>query len=150
MGDAAARGTPGADETREAPETFRPVAWLRGAVAGAIAVWIAVFLLLVAFEGAPDRAFLGVAFFIAFFTIIGLIYANTAIVVTDFGVVVRGVTSFRLVPFTEILRVDVQPGLLQTTYAVLARRGPVSFSSLIGGHERLVNLIVERSRLARI
>jgi hypothetical protein len=54
----------------------------------------------------------------------------------------------RVVPFEEILRVDVVPGFVGTTYAVRTRAGSLTFSSLLGGHERLCSLIVRRAQLS--
>jgi hypothetical protein len=106
------------------------------------------FFLLVALHSQGERGFLGVGFFIALFTLLAIFYNNTTIEVTRDSVIMRGVLSFRLVFFEDILKVDVTPGLLQTTYAVRARRGFVSFTSLIADHQRLLQVIVERARLA--
>jgi hypothetical protein len=39
------------------------------------------------------------------------------------------------------------PTLLGTSYAVRTRMGPLQFSSLLSGHERLCHLIVRRAGL---
>jgi hypothetical protein len=54
----------------------------------------------------------------------------------------------RTVSFTDILRVDVVPGLLGTSYSVRTRLGSLTFSSLLAGHQRLCDLIVRRARLS--
>lgn len=133
-----------------APVVFRPQLWLRAAVVAAVAVWVGVFFLLVAWRSALDQAYLSVAFFVLLFSALGVFYNNTSIEVTDVGLVVRGVTSFRLVPYSDVLRVEVKPGFFQTTYDVLARRGPVTFTNLFSGHQRLMALIVERSQLGKL
>jgi hypothetical protein len=50
-------------------------------------------------------------------------------------------------PFEDILRVDVVPGFIGTSYSVRTREGLLQFSSLLGGHERLCSLIVRRAGL---
>jgi hypothetical protein len=130
------------------PEIFRPRSWVRYSVLGAIAYWIFMFFCLVALRGSTGRAFAGVAFFLTLFTALSVFYNNMSIEVTGDSVIMRGVMSSRLVSFNDILKVDVTPGLLQTTYAVRARRGFVLFTSLIADHQRLLQLIVERARLA--
>lgn len=119
-------------------------------VVGATLFWVLVFFLLVGLEGAPDRAFASVAFFIVFFTALGIFYNNNCIEVSGDALVVRGVTSFQMVPFAEIRGIEVKPGFVQTTYQVLARQGPILFSNAFGGHRRLSALIEERARLARL
>jgi hypothetical protein len=138
----------GADGRTEKPEIFRTTGWLRYSVLIAICFWVAMFFFLVALHTPVDRGFLGVGFFIALFTVLAVFYNNTSIEVTGDSLIMRGVLSFRLVFFDDILKVDVTPGLLQTTYAVRARRGFVSFTSVIADHQRLLRVIVERARLA--
>lgn len=134
----------------EKPEVFRPPMWLRYSVIAAILFWLWMLGCLLVMKVSTDRAFLGVAFFITLFSILSVFYNNTAIEVTSDGVIVRGVASFRVVPWADIVKVDVRPGILQTTYAVRARRrGLVFFTSFLAGHQRLLNLIVERAHLAR-
>jgi hypothetical protein len=130
-------------------EVFRPRVWLRYSVLAAIVFWLSMLVCLLAMRASAERAFLGVAFFITLFSILSVFYNNTAIEVTSDGVIVRGMTSFRLVPYADIVKVDVRPGILQTTYAVRARQGLVFFTSLFAGHQRLLELIVERAHLAR-
>lgn len=131
-------------------EVFRPTGWLRWPVLVAMGFWVAVFFELVGLKGVSSHAFLGAAFFIALFSLLAVFYHSNTIEVTSDGVIERGLTSFRLVRFRDIVRVDVKPGLLQTSYTLLARQGALCFTSLFGGHRRLVALIIERSRLARL
>jgi pheromone shutdown protein TraB len=133
-----------------ATETFRPCGWLRAAVYFGVAFWVFVFFCLVALEGATNEAYLGVLFFVSLFTALGVVYNNTSIEATTDALIVRSITSFRLVPYRDVLRVDVNPGLLQTNYAVLARQGFFHFTNLFAGHERLMRLIVERARLGQL
>lgn len=133
----------------EKPLVFRTTGWLRYPVLAAIGCWLAIFFFLVAWHVVSGPAFLGVAFFVGLFTVLAVFYNNTIIEVTRDGIVMRGVLSFRRVLFDDILKIDVKPGPLQTVYSVRARRGFVLFTSLISGHRQLLNLIVERARLAR-
>jgi hypothetical protein len=149
MSGAPSRPLSGTPPPEAAPEVFRPRIWLRYSVLVAIAFWLFMFFCLVALHSSTQQGFLGVAFFITLFSVLGVFYNNTSIEVTGDGVIVRGVTSFRLVRFADILKVDVKPGLLQTTYAVRARRGFVLFTSLFANHQRLLKIIVERANLSR-
>lgn len=133
----------------KARETFRPSRWLRGAVLAAAAYWVAVFFALVGLQETSNQSFLGVAFFIALFSALGIFYNNTRIEVTGEGLVVRSVSSSRSIRFADIVRIDVRPGFLQTNYEVRARGSQVSFSSMIAGHRRLMQLIVDRAQLGR-
>jgi hypothetical protein len=75
------------------------------------------------------------------------VYGRLAFVVSDGGLIVRTVSAVRHIDFADILRVDVVPGPLGTSYAVRTRAGSVQFSSLFGGHERLCSLIVRGAGL---
>ena len=142
------RGTP--ERREDERQVFRPWGWLRWTVVGAAVFWVLVFFLLVGLGGAPDQAFASTAFFIVFFTALCVFYNNVRIEVMGDLLVVRGVTSFQTVAFEEITGVEVKPGLMQTSYQVLARRGPVLFSNFIAGHRRLLALIEERTREAKL
>ncbi len=133
---------------RQEAETFRPRAFIRWLVLGADYFWLAMLFLLIALRGATDAAFLGAAFFIALFTICGLFYSQTAIVVTRDGLMYRGLVSRRAFGFDEILRVQARPGLVGTDYDVMTRRGFLQFSSIFQDHRRLFELIVERAGLS--
>jgi hypothetical protein len=131
-----------------APETFRPWIALRTVVMAADTLWIGVFLALVAMQGASRSAFLSAAFFVALFTACSLFYNRLAFTVSESGLTVRTLASQRTFAFDDILRVDVLPGLIGTSYAVRTRLGSLQFSSLLAGHQRLCNLIVRRAGLA--
>lgn len=130
-----------------APQTFRPRAEIRWVVLGADYFWLFILFALIALRGASDAAFVGTAFFIALFTVCGLFYSQTAIVVTADGVVYRGLVERRMFGFDEILRVQARPGLVGTDYDVMTRRGLMQFSSIFKDHKRLFDLIVERAGL---
>ena len=76
-----------------------------------------------------------------------MFYGRLAYTVSDAGLTVRTFSAVRHFSFDDILRVDVLPGLLGTSYAVRTRMGPLQFSSLLGGHARLCHLIVRRAGL---
>ncbi len=135
--------------TREgaAPETFRPWMALRTVVMAADTLWIAVFFALVVMQGATRSAFLSAAFFIALFTACSIFYNRLAYTVSESGLTVRTLSMEKTFSFDDILRVDVLPGLLGTSYSVRTRLGSLTFSSLLAGHQRLCDLIVRRARL---
>ena len=130
-----------------APETFRPSRALRTVVMGAATLWVAVLLALTAMNGATRSSFFSAAFFVALFTACSLFYNRLAFTISDTGLTVRTVAMERTVPFDAILRLDVQPGLIGTSYAVRTRGGSLTFSSLLAGHQRLCDLIVRHARL---
>jgi hypothetical protein len=130
-----------------APETFRPRIVLRTVVLAADTLWIGVFVALLGLHGATRSAFLSAAFFIALFTACSMFYGRLAYTVSDSGLTVRTFAAVRHFSFEDILRVDVLPGLLGTSYAVRTRMGQLQFSSLLGGHERLCRLLVHRAGL---
>jgi hypothetical protein len=131
-----------------APETFRPKLLIRTVVMFADTLWIAVFCALLVLRGATQGSFLSAAFFIALFTACAAFYNRLAYTVNDQGLTVRMWSVDRVYPFEDILRVDVLPGVVGTTYAVRLKGGSLTFSSLLGGHERLCSLIVRRARLS--
>lgn len=120
---------------------------VRTVVMGAATLWIAVLLALVAMHGATRSSFLSAAFFVALFSACSLFYNRLAFIVSDTGLTIRTVAMERTVPFEAIVRVDVQPGLIGTSYAVRTLGGSLTFSSLLAGHQRLCDLIVRRARL---
>jgi hypothetical protein len=130
-----------------APETFRPWAALRTVVMAADTLWIAVFFALVLMQGATRSAFLSAAFFVALFTSCAMFYNRLAFTISEAGLTVRTLAMERTVAFDDILRVDVLPGLVGTSYAVRTRLGSLTFSSLLANHQRLCDLIVRRARL---
>jgi hypothetical protein len=114
---------------------------------GAATLWIAVLLALIAMHGATRSSYFSAAFFVALFTACSLFYNRLAFTVSENGVTVRTVAMERTVPFDAIVRVDVVPGLIGTSYAVRTRAGSLTFSSLLAGHQRLCDLIVRGARL---
>ena len=131
-----------------APETFRPWAALRTVVLAADTLWIGVFLALAMMGGATPGAFLSAAFFIALFTACAMFYNRLAFTVAEEGLTVRTFGAERTLSFDDILRVDVLPGVVGTSYAIRTRLGSLAFSSLLAGHQRLCSLIVRRANLS--
>ena len=130
-----------------APETFRPWVALRTVVMAADTLWIATFFALAMMRGATQSAFLSSAFFIALFTACSVFYNRLSFTVSETGLTMRSLSLERTVAFDDILRVDVLPSLLGTSYSVRTRIGSLTFSSLLAGHQRLCDLIVRRARL---
>jgi hypothetical protein len=130
-----------------APETFRPRVLIRTVVLAADSLWVAVFCALVLMRGATPGSFFSAAFFIALFTGCAAFYNRLSFTVGESGLTVRTLSAERVYPFDDILGVDVLPGFIGTSYAVRTRFGSLQFSSLLGGHERLCSLIVNRANL---
>ena len=130
-----------------APETFRPWMALRTVVMAADTLWIGTLFALALMNGATKSAFLSAAFFVVLFTACSIFYNRLSFTVSDSGLTVRTLSLERTVPFDDILRVDVLPSILGTSYAVRTRLGSLTFSSLLAGHQRLCDLIVRRARL---
>src|SRR5439155_26913915 len=131
-----------------APETFRPWIALRTVVMAADTLWIAVFFALAVMQGATRSAFFSAAFFVALFTACSIFYNRLAFIVSETGLTVRTLAMEKTFAFDDILRVDVLPGLLGTSYSVRTRLGSLTFSSLLAGHQRLCDLIVRKARLS--
>jgi hypothetical protein len=131
-----------------APETFRPWMALRTVVMAADTLWIGVFFALVLMQGATRASFFSAAFFIALFTATSIFYNRLAFTVSEAGLTVRTLAMERTFRFDDILRVDVLPGFLGTSYAVRTRLGSLTFSSLFSGHRRLCHLIVRQAGLS--
>ena len=130
-----------------APETFRPWMALRTVVMAADTLWIGTLFALALMNGATKSAFLSAAFFVVLFTACSIFYNRLSFTVSDSGLTVRTLSLEKTVSFDDILRVDVLPSILGTSYAVRTRLGSLTFSSLLAGHERLCDLIVRRARL---
>jgi len=114
---------------------------------GAATLWVLVLLALTAMQGATRASYASASFFVVLFTACSLFYNRLAFTISDIGLTIRTVAMERTVPFDAILRVDVHPGLIGTSYAVRTRGGSLTFSSLLAGHQRLCDLIVRHARL---
>src|SRR5690349_11294577 len=133
---------------RAAPRTdvFRPRRAFAIAMAAAGAVWIAVLLYLLQFEGVPARTFLSTGFFIAFFGMSVAYYARSAIFVDPSGFTYRGIVRTQRFSFQEIDKVHVLPGPV-TVYSVRARSSGIHFTSFFTRHKQLLELLVEQAGL---
>lgn len=132
----------------QAPETFRPRALLRTVVLVADTLWIGVLLALFIMRGVTHGAFFSAVFFVALFSGCAWFYQRLAFTVSEDGLTVRTLSEERTFRFDDILRVDVLPGLVGTSYAVRTRLGSLRFDSLLGGHQRLCALIVRQAGLS--
>jgi hypothetical protein len=130
-----------------APETFRPWMALRTVVMAADTLWIVVLFALAVMQGATKSSVFSALFFVALFTACSIFYNRLAFTISESGLTVRTLAMEKTVSFEDILRVDVLPGLIGTSYAVRTRLGSLTFSSLLSGHQRLCDLIVRRARL---
>lgn len=137
------------DSAQALPETFRARSLLRAIVLGADTLWIMVLLALITGgSGATPRAVISAFFFIALFTGCSAFYERLTVTVSERSVTVRTFIDEHVVAFADILRVDVLPGLLGTSYSIRTRRGPVRFDSLLEDHQRLCTLIIDRAGLS--
>ena len=112
-------------------------------------LWIAVFAALLSTSGATSSAFLSAAFFIALFSLCFWFYQRLTYTLTESGLTVRSLSDEKHIAFKDILRVDVLPGLVLTSYAVRTRLGSLQFSSLLAGHQRLCERLVEQAGLSQ-
>jgi hypothetical protein len=128
-------------------QVFRPQ-WVLGVAMGvAGALWLAVLVYLVQFNGVPTRTWLSALFFVVFFAVSVLYYLRTAIIVDTRGLTYRGMMRTERFDFAEIRKIDVLPGPV-TVYAIRARGRLVHFTSFFKHHRRLVELVVDRAHLA--
>jgi hypothetical protein len=124
---------------------------LRIAVALAAVAWAAALGVLLRLPGADARLVAGAAALVLFFAASAVVYGRTSITVTRDGIVAANALGRRPIPWDDILRAAVRDGLGGREYALVTRRGPVRFTSLIARHRELFELLVDRAQLhARI
>lgn len=128
-------------------QVFRPQGWLRASTHLGLLLWLSIGVHMAVTTGLTAQAVGGIAFFLVLFTTIEVLHARTWIAVDPDRLRVRDPARQQEIAFSEVLRVDVDPGVLQTSYTIVLRRGFVSFTSFFGEHRRLCQLIVERARL---
>jgi hypothetical protein len=131
----------------EPARTFRTWLPLRVALVAAAGFWGAALWVLLRAPGASPLVVVGAASLVAFFLASAFLYARTSITVTPEGLVAATPFRRRPVRYEEIVRVVVREGLGGRVYAVLTRRGPITFTSLFARHRELCELILERARL---
>lgn len=129
-------------------EVFRTSWWLRGSTMASSALWWSILVAAPLIGGLELRIYAGVMFFVLLFTWLAWAHHRTSIDALPEGLVFRGLLGPASVRFTDIVGIDVMPGLLGRHYVLKTRRGTLMFSSGVSGHERLHALIVERARLA--
>lgn len=127
--------------------TFRTWLPLRIALGAAAGFWGAALWVLLRGPGASPVTVAGAAALVAFFLASAFLYGRTSITVTPEGLVAATPFRRRPVRYEEIVRVVVREGLGGRVYAVLTRRGPITFTSLFARHRELCELILERARL---
>lgn len=124
---------------------------LRIAVVVAALVWAAALVLLLGAPRADPRLVAGAAALVLFFGASSVVYGRTSITVTRDGIVAASAFRRRPIPWEDILRAAVRDGLGGREYALVTRRGPVRFTSLIAHHRELFELLLDRAQLrARI
>jgi hypothetical protein len=126
---------------------YRTLLPLRIAVSLAACVWASALVLLLRIPGADLRLVAGSAALVLFFAASAVVYGRTSITVTGDGIVAASAFRRRPVPWEDILQVVVRDGLGGREYAVLTRRGPVHFTSLLARHRELFELLLERAEL---
>jgi hypothetical protein len=128
--------------------TFRTWLPLRLALVGAGVFWAAAVVILLRAPGTSAGVLAGAAALVAFFVASAFVYGRTSITVTGEGLVAATPFRRRPVRWEDVVRVVVHDGLGGRVYAVLTRRGPVHFTSLLARHRELLELILERAGVA--
>ncbi len=113
----------------------------------AACLWAAALVLLLRVPGTDARLVAGAAALVLFFAASAVVYARTSIAVTGDGIVASTAFRRRPIPWDDILRIVVRDGLGGREYALVTRRGPVHFTSLIARHRELFELLRERAGL---
>lgn len=129
------------------PQIFRPRRILALVMAGAGALWLAVLVYLLRFDGVPLKTFLSALFFVVFFGVSLVYYARTLILVDAGGITYRGVLRTLRLSFQDIRKVDVLQGPV-TVYAVRGNGRFVHFTSFFEQHRALASLLIERAGLS--
>jgi hypothetical protein len=112
-------------------------------------LWTGVLAYLLTFEGVPTKVILATLFFVVFFGLALTYYGRSAIFVDADGVTYRGMVRTRRLPFQEIRKLDVLPGVI-TVYAIRTPRAFCHFTSFFRHHRKLADLLVERAGLAGV
>ncbi len=120
---------------------------LRIAVVIATCLWAAALVALLLLPSADARLVAGSAALVLFFAASAIVYGRKSITVTGDGIVAA--SAFRRLPIAwdDILHAAVREGLGGREYALVTRRGPVHFTSLIARHRELFELLLDRAHL---
>jgi hypothetical protein len=113
----------------------------------AACVWAGALVMLLHLPGTDDRLVAGSAALLVFFAASAIVYGRTSITVTGDGIVAASAFRRRPVAWNEIQQVVVRDVLGGREYALVTRRGPVHFTSLIARHRELFELVLERAGL---
>ncbi len=133
---------------RRGARIYRTRLALRIAVVLAAWLWSAALVLLLRAPGTDARLVAGAAALVLFFAASGVVYGRTSIAVTGDGIVASSAfRGRRRIAWDDILRIVVRDGLGGREYALVTRRGPVHFTSLIARHRELFELLLDRSGL---
>jgi hypothetical protein len=131
----------------ERARTYRTRLALRIAVALAACAWAAAFVLLLRLPGVDPKLVAGSAALVLFFLASSVAYGRKAITVGPAGIVAASAFRRRPIAWDDILQVVVRDGLGGREYAVVTRRGPVHFTSLIARHRELFEVLLEGAGL---
>ncbi len=135
-------------DVRERPRTYRTRLALRLAVGLAACVWAAALVVLLRLPARDPRLVVGAAALVLFFAASTVVYERKSITVTRAGIVAASAfRGQRPIAWDEILQVVVRDGLGGREYAVVTRRGPVHFTSLVARHRELFEILLERAGL---
>ncbi len=132
---------------RERARIYRTRLALRIAVALAACVGAGALVVLLRVPGTDPRLVAGSAALVLFFAASAVVYGRKWIAVTRDGIVASSAFRRRPIPWDDILQIVVRDGLGGREYAVVTRRGPVHFTSLIARHRELFELMLDRAGL---
>ncbi len=120
---------------------------LRIAVALAAWVWAGALVVLLRVPGGDPRLVAGAAALVLVFAASAVAYGRKWIAVTGDGIVASSAFRRLQIAWDDILQIVVRDGLGGREYAVVTRRGPVHFTSLIARHRELFELMLDRAGL---
>jgi hypothetical protein len=127
--------------------TYRTRLPLRLAVAAATAFWGTMLVVLARAPGMDPKLAAGAGVFSLFFLVFTVVYGRWSITLTRDGIVVETAFRRRPVRYDDILQITVTDGLGGRVYAVVTRRGPVTFTSLFSRHRELFELLLDHADL---
>lgn len=117
-------------------------------VAVATAYWLAVLAFVADAPQVHTKSVLSALFFVVMF-VVSMAYHSYALIVVDaYGITYRGLLGTRRFSFKDIERFAIVPGPV-TLYVLRAGSRELLFSSFIGRHKKLGELVRERAQLWR-
>lgn len=129
----------------DAPQIFRPHWALSAACVVAALLWITALGALLVLGGTRHAIFSAAAF-VAFFAATNAYLLRAAIIVDPTGLTYRGILRSRRYRFEQVRGLQVIPGPV-TVYSVAAPDGFIRFTSFFRRHQRLLEVLAERTRL---